>query len=240
MLPVQSMIYKFIFTNYEFFQITRHIIPKYYYHTTQPKHKVIVVQPQHEKEFNNLISKSFDDDPLITWLSKNPEKRRKILYAQNNFCIKATGHEINLAVVNENGKLCSGVNCIPPGTTWSSWTTLRFRINGFMVGGFEWLTKILELNRKMTPIQEAVMGNTPYYYLLAVATLPEERGKGYGSSVLKPILEKADRERVCCYLESSNPNMNTKFYERLGFKTNTELKMDDNTVIAFMRRDPQI
>lgn len=45
---------------------------------------------------------------------------------------------------------------------------------------------------------------------------PSAKGRGLGSAVLAPVLDKADAEGVPCYLENSNPR-NTPFYTRLGF-----------------------
>ena len=49
-----------------------------------------------------------------------------------------------------------------------------------------------------------------------LAILPEARGKGIGSRLLKPVLDNADAENVGCYLVSSNPR-NIPFYQRHGF-----------------------
>ncbi len=54
------------------------------------------------------------------------------------------------------------------------------------------------------------------------------------------VLEKADREGIHCYLESSNPR-NVSFYERAGFenKRTVELKGGKKPLLTLMRRDPK-
>jgi GNAT superfamily N-acetyltransferase len=56
----------------------------------------------------------------------------------------------------------------------------------------------------------------PHWYLEAIGTVPEARGRGIGPTVLTPVLDRCDAEGVPAYLESSNPR-NIPFYERHGF-----------------------
>lgn len=57
-----------------------------------------------------------------------------------------------------------------------------------------------------------------HWYLEAVGVVPEARGQGVGASMLEPVLQRCDAERLPAYLESSNPR-NISFYERHGFVT---------------------
>lgn len=74
------------------------------------------------------------------------------------------------------------------------------------------------------------MKDTPHYYLFAIATKEDCRGKGYGTSLITPILERSDQEGMCCYLEITDLN-NRKFYERFGFETKQAFKLDDGKVV---------
>ncbi|MEM6957729.1 MAG: GNAT family N-acetyltransferase, partial [Myxococcota bacterium] len=60
----------------------------------------------------------------------------------------------------------------------------------------------------------------PHYYLFAVGVLPEGRGKGLASALIRAGLDLADRDGVGAYLENSNPR-NTPLYERFGFVAGT-------------------
>ncbi|KAJ8610164.1 hypothetical protein CTAYLR_008736 [Chrysophaeum taylorii] len=55
------------------------------------------------------------------------------------------------------------------------------------------------------------------YRLSVLGTVADFQGRGAGTKVLKPMLDRADRENFPCYLESSNPK-NVPFYKRNGFK----------------------
>lgn len=60
-----------------------------------------------------------------------------------------------------------------------------------------------------------------YWYLVALGVRPDGRRSGLGTALLTPMLDRADREEVPCYLETSDP-ANVTFYERLGFRTVTD------------------
>lgn len=58
---------------------------------------------------------------------------------------------------------------------------------------------------------------TPHLYLFAIGTRKAARGKGLGKALMAPVLAAADRDRLPCYLENSNP-ANTGFYRSREFE----------------------
>jgi ribosomal protein S18 acetylase RimI-like enzyme len=74
-----------------------------------------------------------------------------------------------------------------------------------------------------------------HLYLAVVGVRPERRGRGLGATLLAPGLEHADRHRLPCYLESSNPR-NIAFYERLGFEVSGAHEVPGVPVITCMWR----
>ena len=57
----------------------------------------------------------------------------------------------------------------------------------------------------------------PHMYLFAIGTRKAARGKGLGKTLIRPMLDAADRAGLPCYLENSNP-ANTGFYRSNGFE----------------------
>ena len=70
------------------------------------------------------------------------------------------------------------------------------------------------------------------------------QGHGLGSKIIKPMLDRADTEKVPCFLASSNPK-NISFYQRHGYDIVTELfpfkdysdVPGDGPVLTLMYRD---
>lgn len=56
----------------------------------------------------------------------------------------------------------------------------------------------------------------PHWYLSYLGTAPQQQGRGVGSALLRPVLERCDRERLPAYLEASTER-NRRLYERHGF-----------------------
>ncbi|KAI1941240.1 hypothetical protein LOZ66_001752 [Ophidiomyces ophidiicola] len=80
-----------------------------------------------------------------------------------------------------------------------------------------------------------------YYHCNLVAVLPEMHGKGIGKKLIKVVTDKADKEGMRCYLESSKAEPNIDIYKRMGFNPVGDLDCDDNGTVCklyCMTRDP--
>ncbi|HEY1710334.1 MAG TPA: GNAT family N-acetyltransferase [Rhizomicrobium sp.] len=75
----------------------------------------------------------------------------------------------------------------------------------------------------------------PHWYLWMIGVDPRCQGKGYGSALLKHMLERCDREHAVAYLESSSPK-NVPLYERHGFETIGIIQVRDVPPITPMIR----
>lgn len=58
--------------------------------------------------------------------------------------------------------------------------------------------------------------NFPHWYLYNLAVDPKHQAKGWASVLLNPMLAKADKDRLPCYLETGERNI--KLYEHFGFE----------------------
>jgi ribosomal protein S18 acetylase RimI-like enzyme len=78
----------------------------------------------------------------------------------------------------------------------------------------------------------------PHYYLAVLGTDPAHQGRGLGSSVLAPVLERCDEDGVGAFLESSKER-NIDFYARHGFRVLRELRLTRGPRMWQMWRDPR-
>ncbi len=56
-----------------------------------------------------------------------------------------------------------------------------------------------------------------HWYLSVLAVDPQYQGKGYASKLMRPMLARADREKLPCYLET-NYEVDVQIYLHFGFK----------------------
>jgi ribosomal protein S18 acetylase RimI-like enzyme len=80
------------------------------------------------------------------------------------------------------------------------------------------------LHRKLTPYQ--------HWYLQIIGVDPAYHGQGFSSRLLRPVLERIDRERMPCFLET-NTERNVAIYRRFGFEVISEDKIPGTEVMSF-------
>jgi GNAT superfamily N-acetyltransferase len=64
----------------------------------------------------------------------------------------------------------------------------------------------------------------PHYYLPVVGVEPERRGRGLGTVLMRPVLERCDDEKLPAYLEATSPR-NRALYERHGFEVTEQFSV---------------
>lgn len=76
-----------------------------------------------------------------------------------------------------------------------------------------------------------------HWYVLVVGVDPAAQGRGIGGALLTPIIERADRDGLPCYLETAQP-ANIGFYQHLGFRVLRDVVSDDTGLrLRTFRRD---
>jgi hypothetical protein len=60
-------------------------------------------------------------------------------------------------------------------------------------------------------------GFPPHFYLRALGIAPSQKSKGYGSSVVRPVVALADAQGVGCFLQTATAD-NVAWYARFGFE----------------------
>ena len=78
----------------------------------------------------------------------------------------------------------------------------------------------------------------PHYYLEFIGTDPGHQGKGLGSALMQPMIDRCDTEGVGAYLESSKES-NVAFYGRFGFETTKVITHKAGPQQWLMWRDPR-
>ena len=92
--------------------------------------------------------------------------------------------------------------------------------------------------KKMTSFEKFAMNIKNKYakqgcwYLYAFVTLPEFRGSGLGSKIMKPMLKYLDENNQDCYLETLLP-INVDIYKKYGFELKEEVKVPNTDLILY-------
>lgn len=111
---------------------------------------------------------------------------------------------------------------LPPGRwempkTIDGRTTTRF-LHAY---GFK-LPRVIRMQRAMAERHPS----EPHYYYRWIGVRPRLRGQGLGSALMRPTLDRCDKERLPAYLEASS-ELSAALYQRLGFVQQGELQLPD-------------
>ena len=77
----------------------------------------------------------------------------------------------------------------------------------------------------------------PHWYLAILATDPSVQGRGIGSALLAPVLDRCDCEGVVAYTETQK-QANVSWYARAGFDVIDEVRLPGTPTVWCLRREP--
>jgi GNAT superfamily N-acetyltransferase len=164
------------------------------------------------------LAKAFDDDPVMTYLFPDDASRPRRLSGLFSLLMRRH-HLVHGEIWIEDGH--PGAALWDPPDQWklpareqilSLPTHVRLMGRRTLIG-----LQSLGEAEKQHPKE-------PHWYLAVLGTQPAFQGKGIGSALLGPVLERCDRVGLPAYLESSK-EQNIPFYRRHGFEVTGEIKL---------------
>jgi ribosomal protein S18 acetylase RimI-like enzyme len=180
------------------------------------------------------LASAFQDDPVITWIFPDQQRRRDVLPAFMKFrlCNLAFPHD---QVWMTAGGAAAAVWLPPPGR-WQLSRSQRLRLLPPLVRFFGLRTaSVLGALERM----EAQHPRDPsHWYLFIFGTEPAAQGQGLGSALLAQMLARVDADGMPAYLESSNER-NLALYGRHGFEVTSEMAIPGGPRIWPMWREPR-
>ncbi|HEY2427773.1 MAG TPA: GNAT family N-acetyltransferase [Acidimicrobiales bacterium] len=164
----------------------------------------------------DVLQAAFFDDPVSTWILPDEASRARRL--ARFFALYLHRHYLPMRTAWTTSSQAGAALWAPPGH-WRlppaellRTAPALLRIGGRHAGRAARL--FTEVERRHP--QE------PHWYLGVLGTDPSRQGQGIGSALLKPVLDRCDREGVPAYLESSKES-NVPFYRRHGFEVTAEI-----------------
>jgi GNAT superfamily N-acetyltransferase len=164
------------------------------------------------------LAAAFEEDPIFAWLLPNRSQR---------FARLVRFFDLELRhVVFPVGRVWTAVEGVgaslelPPG----GW---RMPLGAQVAHGPAFLRAFgARLPRAMALLTliERRHIREPHYYIPYIGVAPEAQGHGLGTALLRPTLDRCDREGLPAYLEATSER-NAALYERLGFRHRGELRL---------------
>lgn len=180
------------------------------------------------------LARAFEHDPVWEWFISDVASR----VARLRLMFSTYARQIALRYGDDcftvDGYLGAAI-WVPPGHgKMSAGDTLRTLPDWIRVIGWR---DLLRAQRGLASF-DAVHPHERAHYLPFVGVTPEAQGRGLGTALITPMLDKCDRDNVPAYLEATSED-SRRCYERLGFETRSEERVaGDGPVFFPMWRDP--
>jgi ribosomal protein S18 acetylase RimI-like enzyme len=179
---------------------------------------------------SRTLASAFQEDPVLSWCYPDADRRRRIL--PRFFAViaeAALGADHVYTTADTAADLVGGAIWIPPGVEDD---------------GDELAAELAEASGEYAPrlleLLELLDASHPYdqhHYLFVLGTRPEWQSRGIGSSLMRPVLEICDRDRVPAYLEATSER-NVPLYLRHGFEVTREIRLSNGPSYWCMWREP--
>jgi GNAT superfamily N-acetyltransferase len=176
-----------------------------------------------------VMAEAFIEDPIYNWLMPDDTKRPARL--RRYFAIELRHLGLARGRVWTSGNLTGAALSLPPGA-WRSplhITLLEGSAFGVHLDRAARMGAAMEWRHMRQELRQ------PHYYVRDVGVLPDMQGQGLGSALMRPTLERCDREGLPAYIEASSER-NAALYERLGFQLIRELRVGSCPPLRLMLR----
>jgi GNAT superfamily N-acetyltransferase len=168
-------------------------------------------RPDEHERLAAVLARALFDDPVMRWVIGDDGRRRLVLeegfdlylrklWLKQDECY-TTESEVGAIVWELPGQWKLGIldqlRLLPS----------MARING----------RLLPRSLRTIAALESNHPAAPHYYLPFVGVEPEWQGRGLGTALMRPVLDRCDEEKLPAYLEATSPR-NRALYERHGFQ----------------------
>jgi len=176
------------------------------------------------------LARAFFDDPVFRWSVPDDDRRGRMLPA---FFSLFTETLIVYDEVYTDRSLTCGALWVPPGekpTPDEVADDFGARMEAIAGVDAERLFEVSKLVDEHHPPGS-------YYFLQFMGVEPAGQGRGLGSALMRPILDRCDREREWAYLDATS-DRNKRLYERHGFEAEGEYSPEGGPPLFPMWREP--
>lgn len=189
-------------------------------------------RPDELPDLARMLARAFDDDPVATWSCPSAAVRPGMLERFHGARLRhlLPHEEVWVAPDGRSAALWA------PPKRWRTTAREDLEISRCMLHP-RLLLRAPMVGFGLHGIERRHPPQPPHWYLATLGTDPSAQGEGLGTAVLKPVLERCDRDGVGAYLESSKER-NLDYYARFGFRAGEPLRLPRGPRVWPMWREP--
>lgn len=167
---------------------------------------------------SRALARAFFDDPAASHCL--PGSERRLLRLERGFSLFLRRVYLRHGLCFTTPGRTGAALWLPPGH-WKASPLRELRLlPGMAVSYGADLRRVL----RVLDFLERRHPEDPHYYLPFVGVDPAHQGLGIGSALLRPVLERCDREGAPAYLEATS-DRNRELYLRHGFEVAEEVRL---------------
>lgn len=197
------------------------------------RHHVRKATPNETPALARTLAHAFYDDPVFKYLWPDDSRRRATIERGFHLFLRRLWLPHDETYVSAD---TAGV-CVwePPGT-WKIGTGTQLVLLPALARIYG---RSLARTLRALTVLEKDHPTDPHYYLPFIGVVPDRQGRGIGTALMRPILQRCDADRVPAYLEATT-RRNRALYERHGFEVTHEFRLGpDAPPIWRMWRTPR-
>jgi ribosomal protein S18 acetylase RimI-like enzyme len=166
-----------------------------------------------------MLGRAFRDNPAYrTILAHLADERRGVAIERvKRGFVRAVLKRGIADVVESDGKIAAASLVLGPGDYPFKLIPYLWRSTGCLYTGARGIYRFLRADSHM--VKRHYSG--PHYYLFVLGVAPEQQGRGLGKSLLIKLNERADRDKLPCYLETDKET-NVRIYQSAGYRVVTD------------------
>jgi ribosomal protein S18 acetylase RimI-like enzyme len=180
-------------------------------------------------QLSATLADAFATEPVLQWLF--PSRRRRNSRLRRFFAFELAHHLFPAGRVLTTDDFRGANLELPPGR-WKMTMPLSVAIGWVPVLGMR-----VPRASRLQVFMSRHHPEEPHYYIRYVGVATRFQGQGLGTALLRPTLDRCDRDGVPAYIEASSER-SAALYERLGFVHLGELRVPDGPRLWPMRRPP--
>ena len=166
------------------------------------------------------LARAFDGDPPMRWFLQDASRR--VEQARFLFDVMLRKLHIGRDECYTTADVVGGALWAPPG---AARLTLLQQLS-LLPGMLRIFGRSLGRAQRGLAVIDAGHPREPHYYLDTLGVDPDWQGRGLGSALMRPVLERCDRERMPAYLNAGSPRSRA-LYLRHGFTVKEEFRLPD-------------
>jgi ribosomal protein S18 acetylase RimI-like enzyme len=190
------------------------------------------VEPGDVGPLAEVLARAFYADPVGQWLF--PESRARVPGLTRLFESELKHVTLPHGVSLTDSGATGAALWLPPGHWKVPPLTLTRLLPRFMALFGRRLSLVL---RGLFEVEKQHPDRDDHFYLPFIGVDPDHQGRGIGSTLLMPVLQTCDRDRIGAYLEATNED-NLRLYERHGFSVVGEIVLPKGPPVWPMWRSP--